>query len=336
MNVLVTSAGRRSSLVVAFREAVAPDGRVVTTDVVPHSAGLLAGDVRRVVPPPDDPRFVDAIEGIVRELGVRLVVPTLDRDLAPLAAARDRLARSGAVALTPDPAGVALAADKWALGRALASDGIAVPDAWLDPEAAVAALAGGRVRFPLVVKPRHGHGGIDVHVVHDAGTLRAAATLVAATGDDPLVEARIVGIEHGVDVLHDLEGRPLQVVVKRKLAMHGGETLAAVTVDAPAVAETALAVSALVRPRGGLDLDVIVTPDGRVVVLDANPRFGGGHPFTRAAGADFPGALVDLAAGRTPTLATARLGVTAVRDLRTVIVDLDGVDGTALTSVDPT
>ena len=38
--------------------------------------------------------------------------------------------------------------------------------------------------------------------------------------------------------------------------------------------------------------------NGRPVIFEINPRFSGGIPLTIAAGADFPGMLLDLVAGQ--------------------------------------
>ena len=42
---------------------------------------------------------------------------------------------------------------------------------------------------------------------------------------------------------------------------------------------------------GNLDCDIL-EQDGKYYVLELNPRFGGGYPFSHEAGANLPGAII--------------------------------------------
>ena len=72
--------------------------------------------------------------------------------------------------------------------------------------------------------------------------------------------------------------------------------------------------------RGNLDVDV-QEEDGTYYVLEMNARFGGGYPFSHAAGADLPLALVLWAMGREPReeVLSARPGVRAQKDIRLLV-----------------
>lgn len=51
------------------------------------------------------------------------------------------------------------------------------------------------------------------------------------------------------------------------------------------------------HPTGSIDVDFRENAAGEPMVIDVNPRMGGGYPFTHRAGADMPSALVRSAAG---------------------------------------
>ena len=55
--------------------------------------------------------------------------------------------------------------------------------------------------------------------------------------------------------------------------------------------------------RGLVTLQCIVTPQRRIRFVEVNPRFGGGAPMGIAAGADYPGWLLQELLGRTPQIA---------------------------------
>ena len=88
----------------------------------------------------------------------------------------------------------------------------------------------------------------------------------------------------------------MAVVPKLKLSMSHGTTDRAITVADPVWLELGAALAGALRPLGGIDVDVILTPTGPVV-LDINPRLGGGFPFTGVACPEYVAALLRLAAG---------------------------------------
>jgi carbamoyl-phosphate synthase large subunit len=49
-----------------------------------------------------------------------------------------------------------------------------------------------------------------------------------------------------------------------------------------------------------MDVDVLLDAENRPWVLDINPRFGGGYPFSHVSGSNIPAAIVAWAAGREP------------------------------------
>ena len=69
-------------------------------------------------------------------------------------------------------------------------------------------------------------------------------------------------------------------------------------------------VSASLGHLGIMDADGFMTPE-EPVILELNPRFGGGYPFSHEAGANVPAALIAWAAGRpaNPEWLRVRYGV---------------------------
>ena len=119
-----------------------------------------------------------------------------------------------------------------------------------------------------------------------------------------IAQEKVTGTEYGLDIVNDLAGRHVTTFVKRKLAMRAGETDKAVTVSHPALEAVGRRIGEALRHIGNLDCDVFVDGE-RFWVLELNPRFGGGYPFTHRAGANLPAALIAWAQGETvdPALA---------------------------------
>ena len=93
------------------------------------------------------------------------------------------------------------------------------------------------------------------------------------------------------------EGNHVAVSVKQKLAMRAGETDKAVTVDLPEVRELGATIGRNLHHIGNLDVDIMQRANGDYCVLELNPRFGGGFPFSYEAGVNLPLAIIKWLCG---------------------------------------
>ncbi|HSH44954.1 MAG TPA: N-acetylmuramic acid 6-phosphate etherase, partial [Longimicrobiales bacterium] len=107
-----------------------------------------------------------------------------------------------------------------------------------------------------------------------------------------LIQELIEGDEYGVDILYDKEESFIGFTAKKKLAMRAGETDKAVTVPSEVLKEVVHTIAQNLPHRGNMDCDFIER-DGQFYLLELNPRFGGGYPFTHLAGANHVKMLLD-------------------------------------------
>jgi carbamoyl-phosphate synthase large subunit len=313
LNVLLTCAGRRNYLVEYFREALAGRGAVIASDASPDASALQEADRGFLVPPVTDPEYVHVLHDLCAREQVGLLVPLNDLELPVLARSRARFLATGTIPVVASPEVVDLCFDKLATFERLRELGIPAPRTYATLEDARAALSRGELAFPVIVKPRWGTASIGIDVAETADELELACRLgharlmktflAAPSAADPgraiLVQERLPGQEHGLDIVNDLAGNHVATFAKRKLAMRAGETDRAVTVEDASLVALGRALGEALRHVGNLDCDVFV--DGaRASVLELNPRFGGGYPFSHAAGANLPAALVAWALGETP------------------------------------
>jgi carbamoyl-phosphate synthase large subunit len=310
MNVLLTCVGRRNYLVASFRQALQGRGLVYGADSDPYAPALQACDKAFTVSPIDDSRYGDEILALCREHRVRLLVPLLDLELPIIAPIRDQFSAQGTVALVSSPAVVELCFDKWKTLRFLADCNLEHPASYLELAAVREALRKGEVQFPLVIKPRWGSASLGLEYSHDDQELEMAVALLkkklprtflrCASMTDPcrsvLIQQQLHGEEYGLDVVNDLCGRYVTTFVRRKLRMRAGETDQAVTVDSDELEALGRIIGQRLGHVGSLDCDLFVSDDG-FRVLELNPRFGGGYPFSHIAGANVPAMLLAWASG---------------------------------------
>ena len=290
MNVLLTSAGRRVSLLRLFQQATeASGGRVFVSDIDPGAPTLQFAPFLQL-PPVSADGYGPALLAAASEHRIDLVVPTIDPELPVLALLADDLAAVGTRAVISTPDFVATCSDKWLFHAAFAAEGVRTPRSWLPAE-----LPDDLPRR-LFVKPRRGSAskGISALTVEDA-----RAGNLPPNAEDPIIQEFVGGTELTIDAFLSRDGRPLHAVPRERRYTIGGESVQGVTVAYEPLRgwlESVLATCGRLGARGPITLQAFLAPDGPVL-FEINPRLGGGFPLADAAGGHYPAWLVDEASG---------------------------------------
>jgi len=284
VRILFTCVGRRVELLQAFRRAAKRAGvRVV---LIGADASWLAPamhlcDRAVLVPGVDRAEYIPSLLEITRRLKVHLLVPLIDHELPVLSKAREQFAQAGCTALISSRRVIQICRDKIRTFAFLTANGIDTPRTW--PLAEV--LKRKRHRFPYFMKPRRGSASLGSYKITNADELRTLGRRVPQA----IVQEFVPGVEHTLDVYAGFDGRPRCVVPRRRLEVRGGEVSKAELVKDPQMIEVGRrVVEALAECVGVVTIQCIVTPSGRIRVIEINPRFGGGVPLAIQAGADFP------------------------------------------------
>ncbi len=250
---MLTCAGRRNYLVRFFQEALRGRGQVFAADACADAPALRQADKSLILPPLNQTAYIDTLLSLCQRHSVLLLIPLNDLELPLLARHSARFREVGTIPVISSPE--------------VASIGIEYSD---DDEELKLDYTLAKKRLPRTL-------------------------LREINGTDPerciLVQERLCGQEFGLDVVNDLEGHYVCTFVKRKLAMRAGETDRAITVKSDLLEGIGGVIGRKLGHIGVLDCDVIVTKDS-CYVLDMNPRFGGGYPFSHIAGANLPAVLI--------------------------------------------
>lgn len=296
MRVLLTSSGRRVSLLKAFKRAVSaePGGKVLAADLDPTAPTLLAADNAHILPPVQSECYLTELMHVCVHEKVNVVIPLIDPELFVLANAKGRFLSAGVVLAVSDPECVRVANDKLLTYQHFSRLGVPSVSTMTVDEADEA-LKAGSLRFPVVVKPRDGSAGKAVSVCNNQFELRCAAVRVP----NPIVQEFVEGIEVTIDVLGDGRGSMLGLVPRKRLKVRAGEVERGVTVDDALFRHWVGLIVESLKPFGPVNIQCFVTERG-VKFSELNARFGGGYPLADAAGARFPEMLLELARGRVP------------------------------------
>lgn len=313
MNVLLTCAGRRNYMIDYFSKALSGQGKVFAADSSKDAPALQEADKAFIVPPVASADYFDTLIELCVKHQIKAVISLNDLELPLLARNAGRFLDIGTVPVVSNEEVINNCFDKWRMKEFLLGCGIAVPKTYISLDDTLKALNTGEINFPLVLKPRWGTASIAVEYPENLEELewkyRLARAKVMKTflaeisASEPtaciLIQQKIDGAEYGLDVVNDLQGKHVCTFVKRKLVMRAGETERAVTVKDVRLEELGERLGESLSHVGVLDCDVMVSEEG-CFVIDMNPRFGGGYPFSQNAGADIPAAIVSWINGERP------------------------------------
>lgn len=315
MNILFTCAGRRTYLLKYFKENLAKGDKVAATDMQLSAPALQVADVKIQVPAVYDPEYVNITLNICKEQKIDALLSLNDLELPILAENKARFEALGVKVIVSSPEVIDIAFDKYKTAQWVESLGLKSPKTYVRLEDAKRALANGEIEFPLFMKPRWGSGSIGLESIADMEELDIYYNLLmkkikrtilatASVGDEYImIQEKLTGNEFGLDIMNDLEGNNVGVSVKQKLAMRAGETDKAVTVDIPEVRAMGRKIGEALGHIGNLDVDIMQRADGAYCVLELNPRFGGGFPFSYEAGVNMPKAIIQWVKGEDVDLA---------------------------------
>ncbi len=291
INVLITAASRRVPLIKAFVGAIkrlGVRGNVITTDMNSLSPGLYFSDRHYLVPLTTDTRYIPIIKSICFKERIHLLIPTIDDELPLFGAHAESFLGMGArVAISSAETGI-ICNDKYRSMQFLREQGIPVPETWLPHELEFKELS-----YPLFLKPRSGRGSVGAYPIRDEGDLRFFLNYVP----DVVVQRFLPGREFTIDVLCDFNGKVISAVPRERLVVRSGVTDRGKTWNNPALIDLGVKVAESLRIVGPANIQ-LKWHEEQGTVFEVNPRFSGGINLTIAAGADFPGWLVEMRLGR--------------------------------------
>mgnify|MGYP001815292668 CR=1 FL=1 len=293
MSILVTSAGRRVSLVKGFMEAARArdaasaeqrETRVYTADMRPElSPACLVSDGSFPLPHAQSEAYPQALLDLCRQAKIKVVVPTIDTELLTLATLREEFAAQGVELLVSDRALIETCRDKrltaeFFVGRELNSPALYEKE---------------QLHYPVFVKPYNGSLSAGVHL------LRSEQDMTEAIRQNPK-NIFCEYIDHDthdevtVDMYYDRNGTLKCVVPRKRIEVRGGEVAKALTEKNEIVPTLFSSMATVQGARGCLTLQLFRNRETHThSFIEINARFGGGYPLCRLAGADFQAWIID-------------------------------------------
>ena len=297
LNILFTCAGRRNYLINYFKEAIGDDGKIFAADMSLSAPAMVDADVSLLVPSFYNENYIEELKAIIKKHNIKAIVSLNDLELPILAKHKTELEACGAKVIVSSENVIDTTFDKLKTFNFLKSVGLETPLTYTTLEDAKKALENKELDFPLVVKPRWGSASIGIDFPESIEELDLAFKLqkiklkksilnTVSTHDFDhaiLIQEKIDGKEYGMDIVNNFECDYFGTFAREKYSMRGGETDKAVSIIDERFEKLGHEISNHLKHLGTLDCDIFVTKE-KIYVLELNPRFGGGYPFSHEAG----------------------------------------------------
>lgn len=282
MNILVTSAGRRVSLVLAFKRELNklfPEGRVYTVDMIPElSSACRASDGYFNIVRVTDKDYCNRLIDICLANNITLIIPTIDTELIPLAENVKLFNENGIIPLISSVKMVKICRDKRKLFKFF--DSISFPRTSEvninDPD------------FPIFIKPVDGSSSNGIRIIKEKSQLNENEF-----SNDKLVFLRYLSpedhTEFTVDMYFDKNSMLKCAVPRERIEIRSGEVSKSVTRKGDLYKKIISKFSHMKGFAGCITLQVFINRSSNDVIgIEINPRFGGGYPLSYLAGANYP------------------------------------------------
>ena len=310
LNLLFTCAGRRNYLINYFKDALKERGKTFAADMSDTAPAMVDADVAIIVPSVYDTNYIPSLLEIIQIHKIDAIISLNDLELPILSKHIKDLESTGVKVLVSSEAVIDIAFDKLKTFNFIKSIGLKTPLTYTSLKEANDALRTNKINCPLVVKPRWGSAsiGIDFPETYEELELsfklqhmklkKSILNTVSQQDADNaiLIQEKMTGQEYGLDIVNDFEGNYFGTFVRRKINMRSGETDKAISVIDDHFDRIGRIISNNLKHVGSLDCDIFIS-NNEFYILELNPRFGGGYPFSHEAGINIAAIYIDWLLG---------------------------------------
>jgi len=302
LNVAITSAGSAPAVAVikALKKQDELTCRITGMDMDLFSSGNYLADEAEVIPSPSSRGFIEKVIAVCRRRKIQCIIPVIDEELYVFAAAKNRFNDAGIKVIVNDAAVIKLAKDKRLAYKFCAENSILCPKVFEIASVPLASLGvprnddnGPRDKdYPLILKPNRGRGSVDTFVIRD----RKELAFFKERFPQHILQKFIAGPEYTIDIVAQPQGLILQAVPRRRLSVKAGMSYKGQIAHDRRLIDYGKKVAALFKINGPANIQCIIN-NGKIYLIEVNPKFAAGLPLSVAAGVNIPLILIKLAYG---------------------------------------
>ncbi|MDD2285322.1 MAG: ATP-grasp domain-containing protein [Paludibacter sp.] len=295
----IDSPGPGVAVIRAIRECDDFESRIIGLSYEALEPGLYMHDLvdkTYQIPYPSGgtESLLTRLQYIHEQENLDLIIPGFDAEMFNFIKLRDKLWQLGISTFLPE-LNQFEARDKIKLFDFGQKHGFLVPQDKILYELRELKKMADNMEFPIVVKGKF----YDAVIAYSYDQAEKAFHKTMAKWGLPIIlQEFIKGTEINIAALGDGEGKAISIIPMRKLYITDkGKAWAGITIEDDKLVELARKFIEATKWRGGCELEVMLTDDGKPYIMEVNPRFPAWIYLTAAAGQNQPASLVKMAMG---------------------------------------
>lgn len=230
-----------------------------------------------------DPKILSHIHQVVVQNDISILIPFVDGAVGIVARYRD--VYGNIYAPVGQTARVEAMFDKIAADNLFRQANIPVPEAY----------SKGKPLFPLIAKPRFGSASQGIRIIDNPRDFRDVTNVAERYLIQKYISRRE---EYTVDCFISNDSQIICTVPRRRLEIIGGEVSRTITVLRNDIIDLSRKVIEQLNLTGAITLQFISDLEsGQLLLMEINPRLGGGAVCAVHAGADIPDFIIAEATG---------------------------------------
>jgi carbamoyl-phosphate synthase large subunit len=286
-NILITSAGRRVSLVKAFKTELAriyPAASVFVTDYSPSlSAAAQIADQSFRTPLINESDYIDSLLSICLEKEVGLLIPTLDSELLILSKNKLLFESNGIIVIVSNEEFVNICEHKLRTHQLFQTLNLDVAKCY-DKDC---------YNIPLYIKPINGSSSIDNYIVKSEDQISKYHLKTDSLHFFEYLDHDIYD-EYTCDLYYDKKGFLKCVIPRIRIQTRGGEVTKSITKNGAVKEFVDKNFSNLKGAKGCITLQLFYNKEENIFKgIELNARFGGGFPLSYLAGGNYPKWIIE-------------------------------------------
>lgn len=287
MNILITSVGKRVTLVQIFKKTLCVnniDSKVFTTELNPKmSPAAIISDQCFKVSSVNSPSYISELLSICLANNIKIVIPTIDTELLLLAENKFRFIDKGISILVPDFSFVSVCRDKRKTSKLFSSFNIRTPNI----------LNKNNPVYPMFAKPFDGSLSKDLYIIKDSSELTTQILNHPKLIFMEYIDNNIYK-EYTVDMYYGKDNCLKCIVPRERVEIRSGEINKGYTRKNYILDFLKKRLTYIKGVIGCICLQLFYNEETKDIVgIEINPRFGGGYPLSYYANANFAQFIVD-------------------------------------------
>lgn len=286
MNILVSSAGRRVSLVRAFKKEllkINPKGKVMASDANPSlSAACHVADEYCELPRIESPDYIEKLLSYCLDKKIKMVIPTIDTELKLFSSHKKDFKEKGVFLIVSNESIIQQCRDKRLIHSLFSGLGINVAKEYEKDN----------YKLPMFLKPWDGSRSVDTFLIRKESDLndyhRQHKTLMYLEYLD-----HECFDEYTCDLYYNKKNELKCAVPRKRIQVRDGEVNKGITENGYLETFIKEKMNKIPGAIGCLTAQFFKhKKDDLIYGIEINPRFGGGFPLSYLSGANYPKWLI--------------------------------------------